>query len=176
MRFVLLALLVVVSCKKSEPAKSADPAAAPAAPAGSAAAAEPPAAAPAPEPAPPPSPPAEKSPNEAAIEATIAIFKAVTPITEKYRDGGDDCVKKGLPELEKVLDGMKAEIAVVEVVTKNPDNAKPYYEAFFKGDESPLSEAKSAALGPAIHCAKVHDRILEAFGIKLAAEPKKKKK
>ena len=175
MRLVLLALLVVVSCKKSEPATSAEQAAAPAAPSGSAAPPPPTEPAPAPTPPPPPAPPPPAtSPHEAAIEAAIAIFNAVAPITEKYRDGGEQCLK-GVAEVDKVLDGMKPQVAAIQAVIKTPETAKAFFEAYLKQDESPLHEAKSKALGPAIHCEALHDRIQATFGLTSPTPAKKKK-
>jgi hypothetical protein len=171
---VLLLPILLVACKKSEPTKSADPAPTPSATASGGSAPAAPEPAPAEPPAPPPPPPAaKKTPLQGAVDAAIEIFNAVAPVTKKYGDDGEACVK-GVAEVDQVLAGMEMQVGLVQAVVKDPDAAKAFYDAYFKQDESPLHEAKSAALGPALHCPALHDRIEETFGIKQAPAKKKK--
>jgi hypothetical protein len=171
MRHLVLAVLLITACKKSDPAKSepakspeavkaAEPAPAPAAPA------------PAPTPAPPPAP---KDPTDAALEAATAVFNAVAPITKEWGDEGSSCAK-GIPEIDKVLDGMKMQVAIVQEAKKMPEVAKQFYAKYFSQGDSPFHDAKSAALGAALHCPALVSRIEVAMGIPQPVDPKAKKK
>ena len=175
MRHLACVLLLLAACKKSEPAKSADPAPAPTATASGApptAAAEP---APAPLPAPPP--PAAKDPHDAAVEAAIDVLNAIAPITDKHREDGKDCATKGIPEVDTVLETKQAQLAAIHEILETKETASRFFATFIKQDESPLAEARSAALGPTLHCPELADHINVKLGLATPkpAKPAKKK-
>lgn len=137
---------------------------------------ETPAAKPAPSPAaqgfasqamPAPAPPAPSDPAQLAIKATIDVFNAVAPITKQWGNEGKAC-EKGIPEVEKVFDSMKIQLDLVKAAEAVPASAKTYDDAYFAQDGGALDTAKSAALGPALHCPKLAARIQAAFGFKMA--------
>jgi hypothetical protein len=155
--FACAAVLVVAACKKPEK-KAAPPAKPVPAPTQQGFASQ---AKPAPE------PPAPSDPAVLAIRATIDVLDAVAPITKKWGNEGKAC-ENGIPEVEKVFDSMKVQLDLVKAAEAVPASAKTYDDAYFAQDGGPLDTAKSAALGPALHCPKLAARIQAAFGFKMA--------